>query len=462
MKIMRVFSLLMLASVSVWAQFSGMGSMRDPRETNTQGAGAIQPWLAGIGSYTTFLDQPESSQGSVYRTVGLNGGLSAAKSFQRTSLIFGYAGSGTDVLGQSAGIHEGWRFSNVGSLAVSSQVTYRVTLDFSESGGAGNGGFGATAAGLQSGGLGLLGSMGVASGFLSGGSAGLGGGSTGLDPLQNNLVDAEYYQHMTYFSSTSAGAGFLLTNRTMLNIGGTAAFVRRDGSTFSDANMLVANAMLSTQLSRRVTVFGGYSFNRIDYISSIGNANIQTGFVGVKSTLSPHDELSLAVSANYVETKFVSTVTLPPDIAALLGVATTTAVNDTSRWYSGGRLSYMHAFQRGGFNISCTSTIVPGNDLILLSRSQGCNVSLSRSLTPRFSVTGIGGIRRLTGQAQSGSRYDVASGGLLLSYRIFRGVSFTTGATFMASEVRPSTQTTTSVAAHIGLYWSPEGGVHLF
>jgi hypothetical protein len=304
--------------------------------------------------------------------------------------------------------------------------------------------------------------MGVASAFLNGGGAGLGGVSTGLDPLQNNLVDADYYQQMTYFSNTSAGAGFLLSNRTMLNISGTAAFIRRDGRNFSDANIAGANAMLSTKLSRRLTVFAGYSFSRIDYVASIGNTNIQSGFVGLTTTLSPHDELSFGVSDSYVDTRFISTVTLPPDVAALLGVATTTTVNSTSREYVGGRLSYNHSFQRGGFGLACTSTIAPGNDLILLARSEGCSVNLSRSLTPRFSVTGIGGVRRLNGLSQSGSRYSIASGGLVLSYRIFRGVSFTAGATFMDSEVRPSTQSTTGVTANAGLYWSPRDGVHLF
>jgi hypothetical protein len=459
---MRAFWLLLLASVSVWAQLGGMGSMRDPRETNTQAAGAIQPWLAVNGSYTTYLDQPASSLGSVYRTVGLSGGLSAVKSFRRTSLVFGYSGSGTDFLGQSAGAQEGWKSSNVGSLAISSQVTHRMTLDFSELGGAANGGFGSNAAGLQSGGLGLLGSIGVASGSLFGGGAGLGGVSTGLNPLQNNLVDADYYQQMAYFSSTSAGAGFLLTNRTMLNIGGTASFIRRDGGNYSDANIVGANAMLSTKLSRRLSIFAAYTFSRIDYIASIGNANIQSGFAGLKYTLSPHDELSLSLGDSYVETKFVSTVTLPPDVAALLGVATTTTVNSTSRAYVGGKITYDHLFQHGGFDLFCTSSVAPGNDLILLARSEGCTVSLSRSLTPHFSVTGIGGVRRLTGLSQSGSRYDVANGGLMFSYRIFRGLALTAGANFMATEVRPSTQTTTGVTANAGLYWSPQEGVHLF
>ena len=210
MTLRRATAVVLLSSVSAWAQSGGMGSMRDPRLTNNSqgsGAGAIQPWLAVNGAYDTYLDQPASYQGSIRRSVSLSGGLSVAKAFHRTFLVLGYSGSGTDYLGRAAGIGEGWKSSNVLSLALSSQVTRRLTLDFSESGGAANGGFGSAAAGLQSGGLGLLGSMGVGSGFLFGGGAGLGGISTGLNPLQNNLVDADFYQQMTYFSSTSAAPG---------------------------------------------------------------------------------------------------------------------------------------------------------------------------------------------------------------------------------------------------------------
>ena len=464
MTIRRVLAALSLMSVSAWAQSGGMGSMRDPRTAGSQssGAGGIQPWLAVSGVYDTYLDQPVSTLGSVHRSISLSGGLSMAKSFQRTDVIFGYAGSGSDYLGRSAGIREGWVSSNVLSLAVSSQVAHRVTLDFSEMGGAANGGFGSSAAGLQSGGLGMLGSLGVAGGYLFGGGAGLGGVTSGLDPLQNNLVGADYYLQMAYFSSTSVGAGFMLTDHTMLNIGGTASFVRRDGRGFSNSNGVGANATLSRQLSRRLAVYGGYSFNKIDFIGSLGNTYVQGGFAGLSFALSPRDRLTLAFSESYLDSKFVSTIALPPDVAALLGVSTTTTVNGASRSFAGGRFAYNHTFQRGGFDLACSSSIAPGNDLILMARTQSCTVSLSRELGPRLSVSGIGGFSRLTGLTQSGSRYDVADGGLLFAYRLYKGVHFTAGANYRVTEVHPSTSSTTGVSANAGLFWSPRESATIF
>jgi hypothetical protein len=439
--------------------------MRDPRVADTQGSsgiGAIQPWLAVNGVYDTYLDQPANTLGSVRRSIGLSGGLAVAKSYRRTYMVLGYAGWGGDYLGRSAGIREGWLSSNVATFAVSSQVTHRMTLDFTETGGAANGGFGSAAAGLQSGGLGVLGSLGVSSGFLFGGSAGLGESSAGLNPLDNGLVDADFYQQMVYFSSTSASAGFLLSNRTMLNIGGTASFIRRDGSNYSDSDIAGANATLSTRLSRRFATFLGYSFTKVDFIHSIGRTYVQGGFAGIQYTFSEHDQLSLSVSDSYLDMKTASTVTLPPDVAALLGVTTTTIVNSTNRSYVGGRIMYNHAFQRGGFDLSCNSTVAPGNDLILISRTEGCTVVLSRSLTERLSVSGIGGLRRLNGVSQSGSRYDVANGGLVFAYRIFKGLSLTAGASYRTTDVHPSSQKTSDVTANGGLYWTPSEGVHLF
>jgi hypothetical protein len=459
MTIRCVFSVLLLAGISVRAQSGGLGSMRDPRNSDAQGPGAavIQPWLAVTGSYDTYLDQPSTPQGSLYRSISPSGGLSATKSFRRTVMVLGYAGSGTDFLGRSAGTREGWTSSNVLNLSVSSQVARRLTLDFSELGGAANGGFGSGGAGLDSGGLGMLGSSGVAGGLLYGGNAG-----SGSNPLQNNLVDAEFYHQMTYFSSTSAGAGFLLSKRTMLNISGTASFIRRAGRSYSDSNMAGANAMLSTMFSRRFSVFLGYSFNQIDFVQSIGSTNIQGGFAGIKYTLAQHDQLSLSVNDSYVDSSFTSTVALPPDVGALLGGSPSTNVRSAHRSYVGGRLSYNHAFQRGGLGLSCESTIAPGNDLILLARTQGCTVTLSRSLTPNFSITGLGGLRRLTGLAQAGSRYETANGGLMFSYRLYRGFSLTAGAIYQVSEIRPSAQTTSNVTATAGLYWSPHEGINLF
>jgi hypothetical protein len=170
----------------------------------------------------------------------------------------------------------------------------------------------------------------------------------------------------------------------------------------------------------------------------------------------------MSVSDSYVDMKLVSSVTLPPDVAALLGVSTTTVVVNNSRSFLGGKLSYIHTFQRGGFDLSCSSSIVPGNDLILMARTEGCAVSLSRMLTPRFSVNGIAGLRRLNGVTQPGSRYDVVNGGLLLSYRVFRGLSLTAGANYSAMEIHPSVDSRTWVAANAGLRWSPRDEINLF
>lgn len=463
MIIRHLFSALLLVSISVWAQSGGLGSMRDPRSVDQPSSlsGSIQPWLAINGNYDTALGQTDSSAGSIRRSLSVSGGLSATKSFQRTEFVLGYAGSGNDYLGQSAGSRVGWMSSNVLRLGVSSQVARHITLDFSEAGGAANGGFGAASAGMLSGGLGVLGSLDVSGGYLSGGS-GLGSTSSGLDNLSNGLVDSDYYDQMTYFSTTGANAGFLLTNRTMLNVGGSGSIIRRSGRSFSDANMVGANAMISTQFSRRFSTFFGYSFTRVDFVKSIRDIYIQGGFAGVEFVLSPHDHLSLSVSESYLNSQFVTVVALPADVAALLGVSTTSVAVNNNRSVVGGRLSYNHSFQRGGFSLTCNSTVVPGNDLILMARAEGCTVSLSRVLTQRFSVNGVGGMRRLTGISQSGSRYDVFDGGVVFAYRMFRSVSLTAGADYRATEFHPSGSSRDDVAANAGLRWSPRDEINIF
>src|SRR6266568_4887243 len=118
MTIRRLFPILLLAGIPAWAQTDETGSMRDPRAANAQGTGVgvFQPWLAVNGSYDTYLDTPVGYQGSIRRSLSLNGGLSAAKAFHRTYVVLGYSGSGTDYIGRAAGISEGWRSSNVVNL----------------------------------------------------------------------------------------------------------------------------------------------------------------------------------------------------------------------------------------------------------------------------------------------------------------------------------------------------------
>jgi hypothetical protein len=95
----------------------------------------------------------------------------------------------------------------------------------------------------------------------------------------------------------------------------------------------------------------------------------------------------------------------------------------------------------------------------LLSRSESCGAFLSRTLTSRLSVSGVGGVTRLTGLAQAGNRYDVLNAGLSFSYRFLHGLAFTAGGGYYANEMKPSTTSVSSVYASAGLYWSPENGL---
>src|ERR1035438_9729052 len=228
---------------------------------------------------------------------------------------------------------------------------------------------------------------------------------------------------MTYLSNSSGSLGVLLSKRTMVSFGGSAFFARREGSSFSDTNGYTGNVSLSTYWTQRFSTDVAYSYTRIDYIKSIGNTNIQSVTVGAQYRMTPRDSIAGSFGESFVSSKFLATLTLPPDIALLLGVPQVYFIDNVSRKFVSGSASYSHAFQRGGLGISCYSGIAPGSDLLLLSRSESCGASLSRTLTSRLSVSGVGGVTRLTGLAQAGTRYDVYNTGLTFSYRFLHGLA---------------------------------------
>jgi hypothetical protein len=453
----RLVLFLGFASGLVWAQTGGLGSLQDPRlaDQRTVNAMSFQPWLAISGSYDTYLSAANSAGDSVLRTLNPSGGFSLAKSYQRTTVVVGYSGAGNGYLGGTLGDREGWRSSNVGLVALSTQLSKRLVLDVSETGGAANGGFGATAAGLASSGLGVLGSLGLSPGSLYGAGSGIGTTGAGSDPLQNGLVDSDYYQQMSYFSSSSVGLGYMLSRRTMINVQGTASFVRRSGRSYADANTYGTNAMFSTFLSRRVSLFGGYSYQRMDFVQSIGNTNVHGVFGGVTYRASTHDSFSISYGQDFVDSNYVTTVALPADVAALLGVSSARIATNSQRTFYGGNASYDHSFRHGGFRVACMTNVLPGNDLILLAHTESCTTSLSHSLSNRLSIGGIGGYSRLNGISQTGSRYQVFSGGVSLDYALFHSISFTTGSSYRHSTLHPSDTTMEDVVASAGLRWAP-------
>lgn len=457
MRISRAIVILALAGSSVPAQ------LRDPRTSDglQTMVNSIQPWLAVSGSYHTDISTPSGGPGSVGRSIGVSGGVSMMKSFKRTTFKLGYSGSGSRYFGKSVP-QTGWNPSNVVSLSIGTQLSKRLTLDFGEFAGASAGGFGITSWGLPSSANGVVGSIGVAGGNSSGGTATVPPGSSTVNPLQNNLVDTQYSSQMTYFSDSSGSLGILLTKRTMVSFGGSAYLARRQGSPFTDSNGYTGNASMSTLWTKRFSTNVGYSFTRVDYINTIGNTDIQSVTVGAQYRLSPHDSIAGTFGESFVASQFLASLTLPPDLALLLGVPQVYFIENVNQKFVSGSATYSHVFQRGGLGISCYSGIVPGNDLLLLSRSESCGAFLSRTLTARLSVSGVGGVTRLTGLAQAGTRYDVYNTGLSFSYRFLHGLALTAGGGYYYNQIKPSRSSISSAYVSAGLYWSPEHGLKFF
>ena len=437
------------------------GSLRDPRlGDQAAGQGIIQPWLAVSGGYGTSPDAPPGAANPTNKSIGLSGGLSMVKPFRRTTFILGYSGTGSRGFGELAAAN-GWYSSNVVSLAVGTLLSPRLTFDVTAFAGASNGGFGITAWGLGANSNGVLESIGVASGSLYGNS-GLPPGSSTVNPLQNNLVDNESSTTLAYFADTSASLGVLLNRRTVLSFGGSAFFTRRVGGSYSDANGFAGSASLSTFWTRRFSTDANYSFTRVDFVNSIGYSDINSIAVGGHYLLSARDSLSGSFGVSLLSTQFLATLTLPAEIAQLLGVPVVYVIQNVSEQFYTGALMYNHGFYRGGFGLTCASAVTPGNDLLLLARTETCAVYLSRTLTRRLSVSALGGGSRLNGLAQAGAVYDDLNAGLTLSYRFLGGLAFTGGATYSKNYIKPSTASSSYVSASAGLYWSPVRGLKLF
>ncbi len=462
MRISRAFVIFALAGSSVLAQMGTTGgSLRDPRQDSTQQAPAIiEPWLAVTGGYDTEVVTPEGQAPVIYRPLGLSGGLSMVKPFRKTTVVLGYSGNGYRDLGKS-GAEIGWLESNVVNLSVATQLSRRLTFDVGEFAGASNGGFGINSWGLGASSNGVLETIGVASGSLYGGS-GVPSGASTTNPLQNQLVDTESSSQLTYFSTTNAGLGVLLTPRTMLSFGGSAFFARRVGGAFSDSNGYSGNAGLNTRWTKRFNTSASYSFTRIDFVNSIGYTNINSISVGSQYQLSSRDSVSGSFGASFLSTEFLATLTLPPAIAQLLGVPAVYLIQNMSEHFVIGSVGYSHSFRRGGFGLSCTSSVTPGNDVLLLTRTETCGANLSRELTRRLSVSGVAGASRLNGLAQAGTRFDVFDAGVTFSYQFWGGLAFTAGGNYYVNYFKPSTESGSFVSANVGLFWSPARGLKLF
>lgn len=419
MQVLRLFALALALLSTILAQGGGFGSgsATNPFSTadSTRGSGPSagwRPWVTVNGNYVGSIKTSlgladfSSAQGSA------SGGVGGSKQWGTRSLAGGYTAS-VSYNPASSQIAK-WRPTQVANLSYGQQISQRLKFSLSQLGGMSYGGYGVAA------GFGITGVPGTASPY---GAGGLGSGSEIFgDPSQNGIVDGEVFDGRTRFYTANGSLSYLFSERLALSFSGGGNLVRRSQGLQGNTSYH-GSVSLDYRLTRRAAVMAGSSYSTNTYNGYFGSVRSLFHNVGVGYQISPTIDLSVQGGAGQIVSTFIGVVALPPEVAEILGVSGSLAVQETRSWSPSYNINITKRAQFGSFMAGISRGFTPGNGVVMAGVRDIAVVGFSRIVSSRIGVGLTSSATHYSGRVGVLASTESAQAGANVSIRIISGLS---------------------------------------
>jgi hypothetical protein len=428
---LRVAFLLAIASLPAAAQVGGFGGIGGfGGMASGVGFGdirpdvpSVRPWVTVSGSGNKELDVPGADK-FVYGS-SIAGGVSASRSWARTAVVASYAAGGflTNPFQQLNGANG---ISHGGGVQVMHQVSQRMSVSLSGFGGSSNGGFG-VAGGF--GGISMLAPVAISPTINpSQGQVGSSNINLGFQNFANNgLVDNEIFNTRVNFTALNAGVSYTPDGRNMFSFNVGASRVRRALDYLAGMDNLGAGASYSRMLNPKLSTGVGYSFGQFSYPGYYGGNRIQNLGWSLGYQINPATSLSVFAGGFQYQVNGIGTVTLPPQLASILGQSQLQQVVDIRRRGLSSGAALTRSLRVGSAGISYNRGANPGNGLLFATQQE--TVSLSYSVgTARTSLGTVGFFSR--GKSLSSISGNINNRAVIAFFatRLLGGLHFTANA----------------------------------
>ena len=245
-----------------------------------------------------------------------------------------------------------------------------------------------------------------------------------FDPSTTYTPTTDYFDNRTYYFSSTADLIIKRSNRLSFALGGTAIANRRRSKALHGDTGINAGGDVQYRVSKRSTVGANYTYSHFVFTDTIGATDVHTVAGTYAIALARNVEFSGYAGLSRIENKNISTTTLDPVIAALLGITQSTQIlHSIERTPAfGGRVAWrvpravVHASVRRGFS--------PGNGLFAASTSLAISGGYSYTGLRRWSASVQGSFddnRALVGIT---GRYRSSSSGISLSRKLLGSTHF--------------------------------------
>jgi len=202
-----------------------------------------------------------------------------------------------------------------------------------------------------------------------------------FDPSQSAIPTSDFYYTRTIYSTTQADLVIQKSTRLSFDMGGGLFITRYASSALYGVTGENAVGDVQYRLSRGTTIGANYSFTNYSFTGILSSTEIHGASLTVAKRISRTVEFSGYGGFMRAETKFIQSVPVDPNVAALLGITFTSTLVHRINWVPNfsGRLS--KTFARGVLYVAGGESVLPGNGLFLTSRTA--------SVTGGYGYTGL-------------------------------------------------------------------------
>lgn len=277
-----------------------------------------------------------------------------------------------------------------------------------------------------------------------------------FDPSQSAIPTSDFYYTRTIYSSTQGDLVIQKSSRLSFDLGGGLFINRYSSSALYGVTGETAMGDFQYRLSRRSTFGANYSYTHYSFTGILSSSDLQGASLTYALRISRTVEFSGYAGFMHAETKFIQNVPVDPNVAALLGFTTTSALVHRVNWVPNfsGRLS--KTFAHGVAYAAGGETVTPGNGLFLTSRAASVIAGYGYTGLRRWSLgVGVTYTTALSIGNVNGA-YGNISGSFSMSRSLGHSLSFVTS--YSANQYRSPDFTGYNrliYTASVGIGWSP-------
>jgi hypothetical protein len=264
----------------------------------------------------------------------------------------------------------------------------------------------------------------------------------------------EIYNSRYLYLQTTGYAGYRISARTQLTMGGGFFRTDRRNEALINSNGYNATAQITRRLNRDTYIGGTYDFTYYSFPRAFGDSNIHSLSAGITRSIGRRSEFTIYAGVSRVETLGSEQYQLAPEIAAILGVSTGIRVFHRLNYFSTVNATFVHRRKRTSYNAGYSRGVTPGNGVYLTSLSEALGGGVSFAGTERVSFGLNGSYTRMNSVWNTVEPYDSLQGGGGLTYRLGRGLNFTANVAYRKMDAGTEIDDRRGVVASAGLYWS--------